>query len=61
MVVVYQGHWDCRGYSGCWGYSDYRTARVLFGFSGICGSFRKLGVPYFEVLIIRILLFGVLY
>ena len=25
------------------------------------GSFRKLGVPYFGVLIIRILLFGVLY
>ena len=26
-----------------------------------CGSFRKLGVPYFGVLIIRILLFRVLY
>ena len=26
----------------------------------LCGSFRKLGVPYFGVLIIRILLFRVL-
>ena len=28
---------------------------------GLGGSFRKLGVPYFGVLIIRILLFRVLY
>ena len=33
------------------------TVVVAFG----SGSFRKLGVPYFGVLIIRILLFRVLY
>ena len=27
----------------------------------VCGSFRKLGVPYFGLLRIRILLFRVLY
>ena len=36
-------------------------ARLGFTWVYGCGSFRKLGIPYFGVLIIRILLFGVLY
>ena len=40
-------------------HSATKVLRAL-GFK-VCGSFRKLGVPYFGVLRIRILLFGVLY
>ena len=38
-----------------------RTEELLILPSALSGSFRKLGVPYFGVLIIRILLFRVLY
>ena len=35
--------------------------RGFGAYLGVHGSFRKLGVPYFGVLIIRILVFRVLY
>ena len=38
----------------------FRRGRVQC-YTKVCGSFRKLGAPYFGVLIIRILLFRVLY
>ena len=34
---------------------------IIFSTFNTDGSFRKLGVPYFGVLISRIILFGVLY
>ena len=39
----------------------FRSGAMMWWLWASCGSFRKLGVPYFGVLIIRILLFGVLY
>ena len=41
--------------------TDERTAGRVHHRAQIYGSFRKLGVPYFGVLIIRILLFRVLH
>ena len=48
--------------------NGYRSSKVfrqrlapLLSARSLCGSFRKWGVPYFGVLIMRILLFRVLY
>ena len=52
---------------GIWGFWCFRLcgwcfcSRIAGPFGSEKGSFRKLGVPYFGVLIIRILLFRVLY
>ena len=49
-------------FGGCFG--DERDLKVDIGkpaVEGLLGSFRKLGVPYFGGLIIRLLLFRVLY
>ena len=43
-----------------WRFEDIDLSE-WYEYALICGSFRKLGVPYFGVLIIRILIFRVLY